>query len=62
MAFTIPEGLADFPEALALVNKIATLSWTAPAGEEARIYATNLATVLPELGVLIDKIRKQAAD
>jgi hypothetical protein len=65
MAFTIPEAITDLPALLNLVNKIASgVSGLPqpPAPISAKAYATLVASLLPDLGDLIDTIRKQAAD
>lgn len=65
MSFTLPEALADIPELLVLVQKIqagvAALPQP-PAPVSAAAYADLVASVLPDLGKLIDKVRGQAAD
>jgi hypothetical protein len=65
MAFTVPEVLADLPALLNLVNKIAAgveALPDPPAAVSAKAYADLVASVLPDLGALIDVIRAQAAD
>ena len=65
MPFTIPETLEDLPALLTLVQKINTgvsAMPKPPAPVTAKAYADLVASVLPDLGSLIDVIRKQAAD
>jgi hypothetical protein len=65
MGFTIPEAIADFPELLAFINKAiagAQALPKPPAQVGASDVANLVASLLPDLGKLIDKIRAQAAD
>ncbi len=65
MPFTIPEALADLPELLTLVQKISAGVEglpKPPAPVSAASYANLVASILPDLGKLIDEIRVQAAD
>lgn len=64
MPFTIPEALADLPEALDLINEIQAGVAALPKPPEpvsASAYSALLVTVLPKLAALIDKVREQAA-
>ena len=65
MPFTIPEAIADFPEFLAFINKVVAgveALPKPPAEVSVSAYTNLIASLLPELGNLIDTIRKQAAD
>lgn len=64
MPFTFPEALADFPEAMDLINEISAAVDAlpkAPAPISVKAYADLMAAVLPRLGALIDKVREQVA-
>lgn len=70
MAFDWTEAVEDIPQVLALVNKIeAGLKAMPPVpvpppvgGPPVKPYADLIASVLPEIGALVDLIKKQAAD
>jgi hypothetical protein len=64
MPFTVPEIVSDLPALLTLVNKIATgveALPKPPAPVSAKAYADLVASLLPDLGALIDVVREQAA-
>lgn len=64
MPFTIPEALSDFPEAMSLINEVATAVQGWPNGKppNAKAVGDLLAEIGPALGAMIDKIAKQASD
>jgi len=62
MPFTIPEALADLPELLVIVQKIASGAQALPKPLSASAVTDLAASVLPDLGRLIDKVAAQAAD
>ncbi len=70
MSFDWTEAVEDVPEVLNLINKIEAglklippVSVPPPAGgPPVKPYADLLASVLPEIGALVDLVKKQAAD
>jgi hypothetical protein len=70
MPFDWTEAVEDIPEVLALINKIEAGLALIPSvpvpppagGAPVKPYADLFASVLPEIGALVDLIKKQAAD
>jgi hypothetical protein len=61
MGFTIPEALADLPQALSLVQKIqADVQALPPAAERKAVdYGKIVSDVTPDLCALIDEVEAQ---
>lgn len=70
MPFDWSEAIQDVPQVVALIQKIqkglsaipATPSPAPVGGPEVAPYFQLAASVMPELGALIDLVKKQAAD